>query len=87
MQDIFEHHNFVNNKIVVLYKSLANAYVTGLTYLHLLTRSKPYRLRVDLADRDGAKRYAEYQNFAIDSEANKYRLAVSGYRGDAGEIA
>src|SRR6218665_3217228 len=29
--------------------------------------------------------YAEYQSFKLDSEANYYRLHVSGYSGDAGD--
>jgi len=42
-------------------------------------------LRVDLADFDGNTRYAEYDNFFVDSAAEKYRLAALGsHSGNAG---
>jgi len=53
--------------------------------LHLLTSDRPHRLRVDLADFDGNTRYAEYDNFAVGSEDEKYILiSLGGYTGIAG---
>ena len=37
-------------------------------------------------DNSGEKRFAEYRNFAVDSEFNGYRLTVDGYSGDAGRF-
>jgi len=55
--------------------------------LHLLTSDKRQRLRVDLADFEGNTRYAEYDNFTVDSSAEKYRLVSLGtYTGNAGKI-
>ena len=63
---------------------MTNINILGNNYLHQLTKRQSYRLRVDLKDLDGAKRYAEYRNFTVDSETNKYRLTSNGYTGDAG---
>ena len=53
--------------------------------LHAITAKKTYTLRVDLADFEGKSRYAEFTNFAVASEDNKYRLTVGSYSGTAGE--
>ena len=42
--------------------------------LYQLTRVKAYKLRIDLEDIDGFSSFAEYQNFKVDSEINRYRL-------------
>jgi len=43
-------------------------------------------LRVDLADFEGNTRYAEYDNFTVDSEQAKYTLVSLGmYSGNARE--
>ena len=53
--------------------------------LHLLTSGKRQRLRVDLAAFKGNSRYAEYDNFKVDSASAKYKLSSLGtYRGTAG---
>jgi len=51
----------------------------------LLTSGKRQRLRVDLADFDGNSRYAEYDNFIVDSASADYNLTSLGeYNGTAG---
>jgi len=64
--------------------------MAGYEYLHLLTSgSSPARrwaLRVDLADFEGETRYAEYSDFAMASAADFYRLSLTGYHGDAGQL-
>jgi len=53
--------------------------------LHLLTSGKRQRLRVDLADFEGRSRYAEYNNFKVNSASDKYKLSSLGtYSGTAG---
>ena len=51
----------------------------------MLTSDKRQRLRIDLGDWEGNHRYAEYDNFTVDSEHEKYRLSSLGnYTGTAG---
>ena len=54
--------------------------------LHLLTSDKPQRLRVDLGDFERNTRYAEYDDFQVDSGETKYKLVSLGtYSGTAGQ--
>ena len=58
---------------------------TGNDNIHLLTSHNRQRLRVDLGDFDDNARYAEYDDFAVDSTSSKYKLASLGqYNGNAG---
>ena len=58
----------------------------GNDMLHLLTSNSRQRLRVDLADFEGNTAYAEYDNFEVESEQEKYRLISLGeYSGTAGD--
>ena len=58
-------------------------YWLGNAYLHYLTNSRPYKLRFDLEDWDGNTAYAEYSSFRVTSEADKYRLLLGDYSGNA----
>jgi len=52
----------------------------------LLTSGKRQRLRVDLADFEGNTKYAEYDNFKVDSARSQYSLTSLGtYDGNAGQ--
>jgi ficolin len=52
----------------------------------ILTNQDLYRLRVDLEDFDGQKRYAEYYSITVSNEKDKYQLTVGAYlKGDAGD--
>ena len=53
--------------------------------LHAITAQKKYTLRVDLVDFEGRTRFAEYANFAVASEDNKYTMTVGSYSGTAGD--
>ena len=57
-----------------------------LARLHLLTSGQPYRLRMEMQqESDGLWFSDEYWSFQIGDElTDKYRLNVSGYRGDGG---
>jgi len=46
--------------------------------LHLMTSGKRQVLRIDMADWEGNKRYAEYDNFKVGSEQEKYKLHSMG---------
>jgi len=52
----------------------------------LTTSYTRQRLRVDLADFAGNTAYAEFDNFTVESEQEKYRLVTIGtYSGTAGQ--
>ena len=54
--------------------------------LHLITSNKRYKLRIELADWEGNTRYAEYDNFRVGSEQEKYKLiSIGTYSGNAGQ--
>jgi hypothetical protein len=55
----------------------------GNEMLHLLISKRNYKLRVDLENWKGEKRYAEYSNFSISSSTDKYRLTIGSYSGNA----
>ncbi|KAK3510900.1 hypothetical protein QTP70_024374, partial [Hemibagrus guttatus] len=60
--------------------------LTGLENLYQLTRNRKYELRVDLQDFDGVSVYAHYSYFSVESEAEGYKLHVSGFtNGGAGD--
>ena len=58
---------------------------SGNDVIHLLTKNKPQRLRVELLRFSGEKGYGEYSTFAVGNETSKYRLNVSGFKGIIGE--
>ncbi|XP_029964750.1 fibrinogen-like protein 1 [Salarias fasciatus] len=53
--------------------------------LHRITSQGNYSLRINLEDFDGNQRYAEYQNFRVADEKEKYRLTFGAYVGTAGD--
>ncbi|XP_056310204.1 microfibril-associated glycoprotein 4-like [Danio aesculapii] len=60
-------------------------YWLGLENLYQLTRHKKFMLRVDLEDFTGRKGFAQYSSFSVGSEAEGYKLQVSGFsNGGAG---
>jgi Fibrinogen beta and gamma chains, C-terminal globular domain len=69
--------------------SRSTAFITlnfaGNVNLNTLTSAKRYKLRIDLADFNGTTTYAEYDNFVVNSAADKYILSSLGtYSGTAG---
>ena len=46
-----------------------------------------YKLRFELEDWDGNTAYAEYASFVVTSEADKYRLLLGDYSGNASDDA
>jgi len=54
--------------------------------IHLLTSEKRQRLRINMRDYEGNSAYAEYDDFRVDSEKNKYNLtSIGAYSGNAGQ--
>ena len=69
------HNQYAN--ILVFFSGNDNVYA--------ITARKKYTLRIDLADFEGRARFAEYENFAVASEDNNYRLTLGSYSGNAGD--
>uniref|UniRef100_A0A8W8IQQ0 Fibrinogen C-terminal domain-containing protein n=1 Tax=Magallana gigas TaxID=29159 RepID=A0A8W8IQQ0_MAGGI len=61
-------------------------YWLGNEDIHLLTTRTSQELRVDLNKFSGEKAYAKYSTFTVGSESEKYKLAVGGYSGTAGNV-
>ena len=60
--------------------------VAGNDNLNALTTAKKYKLRIELSDFENNTRYAEYDNFVVESAAEFYKLSSLGtYNGTAGE--
>ena len=57
---------------------------SGNLYIHRLTAAGHNIMRIELGDKTGNKRYAEYSNFTIADVTDNYRIQVTGYTGDAG---
>nr|XP_006817725.1 PREDICTED: angiopoietin-related protein 1-like [Saccoglossus kowalevskii] len=53
--------------------------------INRFTKSGKFKLRIDLDDWRGETRYATYDVFRVDDEADKYYLRVGGYSGNAGD--
>lgn len=56
----------------------------GLEYLHQLTSSGRWELKVDLMDKSGKTAYAQYSDFKI-GEGPGYQLNIGAYNGTAGD--
>ncbi|CAC5408523.1 Fibrinogen-like protein A [Mytilus coruscus] len=63
---------------------LQNEFWLGNKYLHVLTSSGSYKVRVELVNTNGNMYYAKYSTFAIDDAASRYKLTMYGYSGNAG---
>ena len=65
-------------------------YWLGNELIHQLTKDDGYKLRIDLqVEKENWQRcwlWAEYSTFIVADEASKYRVTVSGYTGDAGDV-
>ena len=56
--------------------------------IHLMTYDTRRLLRIDLRDWEGNYRYADYDQFKVENEANSYLLSSLGkYYGTAGQYA
>ncbi|CAC5373478.1 Fibrinogen-like protein A,Ryncolin-4,Angiopoietin-related protein 7,Angiopoietin-related protein 1,Ficolin-1-B,Techylectin-5A,Ficolin-2,Ryncolin-1,Tenascin-R,Fibrinogen-like protein 1,Fibrinogen C domain-containing protein 1-A,Tenascin-N,Ryncolin-3,Tenascin,Fibroleukin,Fibrinogen C domain-containing protein 1,Ryncolin-2,Techylectin-5B,Angiopoietin-2,Angiopoietin-related protein 2,Microfibril-associated glycoprotein 4,Ficolin-1,Fibrinogen C domain-containing protein 1-B [Mytilus coruscus] len=65
--------------------NLNGEYWFGNKYIHKLTSSGRYELRIDLTDRFNTKKYALYKKFVIGDAASKYKWTIGSYSGNAGD--
>ncbi|CAC5363414.1 Fibrinogen-like protein A,Ryncolin-4,Angiopoietin-related protein 7,Angiopoietin-related protein 1,Ficolin-3,Techylectin-5A,Ficolin-2,Ryncolin-1,Tenascin-R, Fibrinogen-like protein 1,Angiopoietin-1,Fibrinogen C domain-containing protein 1-A,Tenascin-N,Tenascin,Fibroleukin,Fibrinogen C domain-containing protein 1,Angiopoietin-related protein 6,Techylectin-5B,Angiopoietin-2,Microfibril-associated glycoprotein 4,Fibrinogen alpha chain,Ficolin-1-A,Ficolin-1,Fibrinogen C domain-containing protein 1-B,Angiopoiet len=59
-------------------------YWLGNKYIHRLTSSGTYELRIDLTDKNN-KYYAKYKTFVVGNASSQYKLTIGGYSGNAGD--
>lgn len=57
----------------------------GNDFIHQMTTSNDYALRIDMWDSLGKYSYVEYSTFRVLDEIDNYRLVLSGYRGNASD--
>ncbi|MGH0179360.1 UNVERIFIED_CONTAM: hypothetical protein FKN15_001459 [Acipenser sinensis] len=62
-------------------------YWLGNDFLHQVTSSSVYTLRIVLKDWENNEVYSQYDHFHTDSEERNYRLHVKGYSGTAGRTS
>ncbi|XP_076084910.1 fibrinogen-like protein A [Mytilus galloprovincialis] len=60
-------------------------YWLGNTFIHRLTSSGTYELRIDLTNKSNKKYYAKYKTFVVGDASSQYKLKIGGYSGDAGD--
>lgn len=65
--------------------NLKGEFWLGNDYLHRLTASVNMMVRIDMADYEGDRRFAEYTTFFVADENDDYRVTIDGYRGTAGD--
>ncbi|XP_076019062.1 fibrinogen beta chain [Genypterus blacodes] len=59
-------------------------YWLGNDHISQLTKMGPTEVLIEMQDWTGAKVYAQYQQFTVQSDTSNYILAVGGYSGNAG---
>ena len=65
--------------------SLTGEHWLGNDHIHDLTSQRNYELRIEFTYwSSGVSYYADYHRFKIESEANKYKLLITGYSGNSG---
>lgn len=55
--------------------------------ISLLTMNRKYKIRFELEDFAGERRWAEYSLFSVKPASDKYRVIVGEYSGNAGGLA
>ncbi|XP_027709427.1 fibrinogen-like protein 1 [Vombatus ursinus] len=60
-------------------------YWLGNKNLHFLTTQRDYTLKIELADFEGERRFAQYESFRVGSEKSAYELSFREYSGTAGD--
>jgi len=75
------------NNYSVGFGSLDTEFWLGLENVHHLTKEGDYDLRINMVEKDGTEKYAQYRNFKISDSSDYYRLTFEedSYSGDAGD--
>ena len=75
----------VDDRVLVAWFVLLICTFSGNDYLNEITSQARYVLRIDMEDFENETRYADYSNFSVGSERNKYKLSIGTYSGTAGK--
>ncbi|XP_032876573.1 angiopoietin-2 [Amblyraja radiata] len=59
----------------------------GNEVIYQMTKQKNYALRIQLRDWEANEAFSLYNQFYLDSEAQKYKIHLKGYSGTAGKIS
>ncbi|XP_062584117.1 fibroleukin-like [Saccostrea cucullata] len=65
---------------------VSKEYWLGNDLIHALTSGRNQVLRINMKKFSGSMVYAQYSRFSVARESNKYRLTISGYKGNAGDM-
>ncbi|KAH8353679.1 hypothetical protein KR084_012660, partial [Drosophila pseudotakahashii] len=66
--------------------NIKGEFFIGLERLHLITKANDCAIYIELKNKKGESRYAQYDSFVVGSEKESYRLKVVGkYSGTAGD--
>ncbi|KAM9319566.1 fibrinogen-like protein 1-like protein [Gastrophryne carolinensis] len=65
--------------------NVAKDYWLGIEYVHQITKQKVYQVRFVILDNNSEEKYADYNLFSVDDEANGYKLRLGSYTGTAGD--
>ena len=60
-------------------------YFVGNEYIHQITQSGDYDLRVELMDWSNETRWAQFKHFHLEDEMHNYTLQIGDYSGNAGK--
>ncbi|XP_073474127.1 fibrinogen-like protein 1-like protein [Aquarana catesbeiana] len=60
-------------------------YWLGIEYIHQITKQRVYQARFVILDNNNEEKYADYNLFSVEDEANGYRLRLGSYTGTAGD--
>ncbi|KAJ8248216.1 hypothetical protein GJAV_G00239660 [Gymnothorax javanicus] len=65
----------------------ASEHWLGNEFVSQLTNGRPYIMRIQLEDWEGNSGFSQYDSFTLSSEAENYRIQLTGYSGTAGKIS
>ncbi|XP_077336758.1 fibrinogen-like protein 1-like protein [Lithobates pipiens] len=60
-------------------------YWLGIEYIHQITKQRVYQARFVILDNNNEEKYADYNLFSVEDEANGYKLRLGSYTGTAGD--
>ncbi|CAI9556781.1 unnamed protein product [Staurois parvus] len=60
-------------------------YWLGIEYIHRITKQRVYQARFVILDNNNEEKYADYNLFSVEDEANGYKLRLGSYTGTAGD--
>ncbi|MCL4158753.1 UNVERIFIED_CONTAM: hypothetical protein GTU68_058582, partial [Idotea baltica] len=86
-EDLPQRENFFRNWVEYQlgFGNVTKEFWLGLEPIHALVSETLMEIRIELKDFEGNRRWAKYNYFYIGNSADKYRLDLGEYSGDAGD--